>query len=241
MKICYLHLILESDATFGRGDGVAGVVDSEVQHDELGCPYLAGRTLKGLLVNECADILAALPQEGKERWYKAANRLFGQPGSGNCIDGGLSQSAIVSVGPASLPQDLRQALAQQQTHTLRQVAPDEREQKANLFRLQTLEALTAIRNQTAMQEDGVPREHSLRTQRVILRQTPFVAALRFQTEPEADDLALLAACVKALRRAGSGRNRGRGRLRAELLDQAQKTVTEVHYQRFKQEALQCTP
>lgn len=31
-----LQIKLESDAAFSRGDGVAGTVDSEVQHDQNG-------------------------------------------------------------------------------------------------------------------------------------------------------------------------------------------------------------
>ena len=42
-----LRLTLLSDATFGSGDGVAGLVDAEVQHDYVGLPFLGGRTLKG--------------------------------------------------------------------------------------------------------------------------------------------------------------------------------------------------
>lgn len=100
-----LSFILNSDATFGRGDGVAGAVDAEVQHDEFGCPYLGGRSLKGLLVNECAEIWAAIPEEARPRWEKAAKRLFGVPGSG------LEVGALMNFGDAQLPEDLRRAIA----------------------------------------------------------------------------------------------------------------------------------
>ena len=43
-----------------------------------------------------------------------------------------------------------------------------------------------------------------------------VPASRVVEAPEDHDLPLLAACILALRRAGTGRNRGRGRLRASL-------------------------
>jgi len=35
-----LKFMLKTDTTFGRGDGVAGLIDSEVQHDEFGLPFL---------------------------------------------------------------------------------------------------------------------------------------------------------------------------------------------------------
>jgi hypothetical protein len=49
-----------------------------------------------------------------------------------------------------------------------------------------------------------------------LRDTAFEAPLIFPHDTQPDDRLLLAACVMALRRAGTGRNRGRGRLQAAL-------------------------
>ena len=73
MTTYLLRLTLDSDATFGRGDGLAGVVDAEVQHDDNGLPYLGGRALKGLLAEECANILFALENSGKAaHWHGAA-------------------------------------------------------------------------------------------------------------------------------------------------------------------------
>ena len=210
MNVYFLKFVLESDAAFGRGDGVAGIVDAEVQHDEWGCPYLGGRSLKGLLVLECAEILAALSD--KSRWEKAARRLFGNPGSA------LGDNALLSIGDAQLPSDLRAAIAQD----------------ANAGREAVLESITALRRQTAMDEGGVPREHSLRTTRLVLRQTPFEAELYFAARPTESDLALLAACVKAFRRAGGGRNRGWGRLTAELLDTDHQPITDKYFAIFRE-------
>lgn len=216
-----LRLTLLSDATFGRGDGVAGLVDVEVQHDEVGAPFIGGRTLKGVLAAEYADLLFALGRalpDQRERWEKAGDRLFGRRGAG------LTGQAILRIGPARLPTDLRQALAADIAQ--KRLTPTD-----------VLESLTALRRQTAMDENGVPKENSLRTMRVVLRTTSFCSQLSFTKEPSADDLTLLAACVKALRRAGSGRNRGRGRLRAELLDAEGQAVTDFLSQNFRRVAL----
>ncbi|MBK9094000.1 MAG: hypothetical protein IPM84_14760 [Anaerolineae bacterium] len=217
MKSYQLRLTLLSDATFGRGDGVAGLVDAEVQHDEVGLPYLGGRTLKGLLGAECADLVFALEKarpDQKDRWRTVGDRLFGRSGAN------LKGEAILRVGPARLPDDLRLALM-------------EDVQKGRLTPNDVLEMATALRRQTAMDEWGVPQENTLRTMRVVLRNTAFWAALDFLDEPKPEDLALLAACVKALRRAGTGRNRGRGRLRAELLDAEGQPVTDLLFREFR--------
>lgn len=214
-----LRIRLLSDATFGRGDGVAGVVDAEVQHDKYGLPYLGGRSLKGLLGAECADIVHVLALAGetqKKRWKQAENRLFGDTGRG------LTGAANLRVGPAELPADLRAAIAR------------DIEQK-KLTRAAVLESLTAVRRQTAMDEEsGAPKKKTLRTMRVILRNTIFESTLHFAETPTSDELALLSACVKAFRRSGTGRNRGRGRLTAELHDANGHPVTDILFAEFQQ-------
>lgn len=218
MTTYWLKFTLYSDATFGRGDGVAGFVDTEIQHDGSGLPYLNGRTLRGLLNYECADILFALEQQEKMgQWEKAAQHLFGNPGSA------AADLSAMRVGEARLPQDLRQAV---------EVAVNNETLKPH----QVLASLTAIRRQTAIDESsGAPDDNSLRTERVILRQTSFEAELCFAGEPSQVDLALLAACVKAFRRAGSGRNRGRGKLAACLCDANGNDITPTHFEYFARE------
>ena len=57
MKKLILKFVLLSDACFSRGDGTAGEVDIEVEHDQYGLPYLNGRALKGLLHEEAAELV----------------------------------------------------------------------------------------------------------------------------------------------------------------------------------------
>jgi CRISPR/Cas system CSM-associated protein Csm3 (group 7 of RAMP superfamily) len=227
METLNLKLTLLSDATFGRGDGVPGLVDAEVEHDHNGLPYLRGRTLKGLLGEEGANILFALEQFSSEaqldleRWRRAAQQLFGRPGSTE------DNNACLHVGDARLPADLRAAIAVDLGLKSPKYTPTD-----------ALDAITAIRRQTAMDESGVPDEGSLRAMRVILRGTPFVAALYFTEEPIEDTLALLSACVMALRRVGTGRNRGRGRVTARLYTAQGQDVTCKHLAHFEREVRQ---
>src|SRR2546425_9814063 len=104
-----LRLELLSDTTFGRGDGVAGLVDQEVEHDpQTGLPLVRGRTLKGLLVEECSALLFALQLQkcaALPRLEATAAFLFGVAGST------LADDARLRIGPALLPADLRRAVA----------------------------------------------------------------------------------------------------------------------------------
>lgn len=225
---------LLSDTTFGRGDGVAGLVDQEVEHDRYGFPYLRGRTLKGLLSEECDNLIAVLPDDSqRQHWQEISNKLFGIPGST------LDTQAKIHVGDACLPSDLRREIAAQLD------SEDKRKQnnpnyKPNLTSTDILESLTTIRRHTAIDtESGAPAEHSLRSARVILRELPFDSEILFEIElnensqDDQDMLALLIVGTLALRRIGSGRNRGRGHVQCSLYKSTQEITKNMNYiQRF---------
>lgn len=211
-----LKVKLLSDTTFGRGDGVAGLIDQEVEHDPYGFPYLRGRTLKGLLSEECDNLVAILPNnDSRQHWQKIACRLFGTPGST------IGTMASVHVGDACLPEDLRQVVASQI-------------QAETLTKTEVLDSLTTIRRQTAIKpQTGTPDEGSLRSFRVVVRHLCFTAALMFETEPTDDMLSLLMVGALALKRLGSGRNRGRGHVKCVLCDAVGEQITERYIHRFE--------
>lgn len=216
-RLC-LQFTLASDATFGRGDGVAGLLDEEIEYDEVtGLPFVRGRVLKGLLVNECAALLFALERQGcpaMNALYGAARRLFGNPGST------LQDDGLLRVGNAQLPDQLRQAVSE--------------DVAAGTFApVEVLESLTTIRRQTALNANGAPQKGSLRTMRALIRELTLIADLSFDGEMSQNESGLLVACALALRRAGSGRNRGRGRLKDICLLKDGKDIAGEALDHFK--------
>ncbi|MFP4336313.1 MAG: RAMP superfamily CRISPR-associated protein [Halothece sp.] len=201
-----IKIKLLSDTTFGRGDGVAGLIDAEIEHDRYGFPYLRGRTLKGLLSEECDNLILLLPESQQEKWIEVRYQLFGQAGSTQ------EKMAKMHVGDACLLLGLRNAIAQQQENGF--PTP-----------VDILNSLTAIRQQTAINsETGAPDPHSLRNARVIVRDRPntqpsYKAPLYFDIDLTGEMLGLLGAGVLALRRIGSDRNRGRGHVQCGLYHQ----------------------
>lgn len=225
MSTYCLKIKLLSDTTFGRGDGVAGLIDQEVEHDPYGFPYLRGRTLKGLLREECDNLVALLPSGRPPSWREVADTLFGVPGSG------IGTIAKMHVGDACLPEDLRREVALQ-------FEQEEYRQEITLTAVDILSSLTTFRRQTAIDpKDGTPTDGSLRSSRVVLRELYFSASLMLNTQPTDDlnkMLALLAASTLALRRIGSGRNRGRGHVQCTLW-QGREEITTQHLRYFEQE------
>lgn len=226
MDTYWLTFYLESDATFGRGEGIAGLIDREVEHDRYGLPYMRGRTVKGLITEEADNVLFALEQSRAadvKRWREARDALFGRAGSTH------DDRARLRFGNAQLPAAVRQAVMA--GHATADLA------ESNRLRLQALESLTAVRRQTAIESsgehEGVPAEGSLRAMRVILRETPFEALLLSERVLSDDELGLLAAAVLAFRRAGTGRNRGRGKLQADLCDESGASILFPSYRHFQ--------
>lgn len=191
-----LYIQLRSDTAFGRGDGIAGLVDSEVEHDpRIGLPFIKGRTIKGLLVESCADLLYALEREPAFiDLVNSAEKLFGVPGST------LDDMGCLHIGSAQLPEYLRQNLAK--TYQPQQI----------------LQALTTIRHQTAVDTTSdTPKDGSLRATRVVLRETIFYSELHSTDNLDAIDYQMLAACAAGIKRGGQNRTRGLGWLKVKLL------------------------
>jgi len=213
-----IRLELESDATFGRGSGIPGLIDREIVLDRYGCPYLHGRTLKGLLSEVCSELLYALgvtDEKSDNIWLAAADTLFGRPGST------LDAQSQMRLGHAHLPEELHAAI--------RQAVIDREWTPENVTG-----SLTAVRHQTAMEAGGAPDPHTLRTARVILRRTVFYAEMRLPDTLTDHQRGLIAACVKGLRRAGLARNRGRGRLQASIVDESGKNLSDGWFQDYFQ-------
>ncbi|MCA0350438.1 MAG: RAMP superfamily CRISPR-associated protein [Chloroflexi bacterium] len=190
MSLYYLKIELKSDATFGRGDGIAGLVDVEVEQDCFGLPYLRGRTLKGLWREECENLIAIHPN-GKFLQHEC-NKLFG-------IGGSITDaSGLLYVGDACLPDLVRVAI-----------------QQAHLNPHEVLTSLTGVRRQTKIDDKGIADAYTLRAMRVILRTTTFISPITCPALSQAQESILLAGCY-ALRHLGTSRNRGRGEVQCRL-------------------------
>jgi len=189
-----IKFTLKSASTFGRGDGVVGWVDREIEHDDFGFPFLRGKTLKGLLAEPAENIVFALENlQKKSGWTVAKNALFGLGGAE------LKDRGILHVRDAQLPEALRAEII-----------------AAGWKKEDVLYSLTGIRRQTSINEHGAPDNATLRSMRVLLPGVELEAPISFGRNPLPAELQLLAAAVLDFRHAGTGRNRGRGWLKAEL-------------------------
>lgn len=190
----FLQIKLLSDATFSRGEGTAGVVDIEVEHDELGMPFIGGKTVRGLLRDSWLSMFQYFPDLEDE-----AKRVLGQ---GHAVN----ESCRLRIGDALLPPAIRDAICR---------ATARKPQHERLSSQTILDAFTSVRYQTAEnRQTGAPEITTLRASRVALRGFVFQASLSWLNgyRPTRSDVQLLALCALATRHGGLLRNRGRGHI-----------------------------
>lgn len=188
----FLRIELLSDSTFSRGEGTAGVVDTEVERDEYGQPFIGGKTVRGLLRDSWLSMSSHFP--GFER---AAERVLGRSQA-------LDEACRLRVGDAVLPMPIQSAVR-------RAVERPEHPLSPRVI----LEGFTTIRYQTAEDRGtGAPEATTLRSSRVVLRGTVFNASLCWLDgyHPATADVQILALCALSARHGGLLRNRGRGHL-----------------------------
>jgi hypothetical protein len=187
---------LLSDTTFGRGEGTAGEVDVEVEHDELGLPFVGGKTVHGLLRDAWLSMARAFPH-----LHGAALNALGQSQE-------LDESSVLRVGDATLDATTRRWV----------LAALTREPKASRVRPdEVLRAFTEVRRQTAQDRaTGAPATTTLRAVRVVVRGVTLCAPLTWLKAPGEAELRCLALCALGVRHAGLSRNRGRGHVSVTL-------------------------
>lgn len=191
-----LHVELLSDSTFSRGQGSAGIVDTEVEYDDFGLPFIGGKTIRGLLRDSWLAMCDCFPELNG-----AAQRVLGPSRS-------LDEACRLRIADAHLPDPIRHAVR----------AAVERADKP-LSHDTILTAFTSIRYQTAENRyTGAPESTTLRSSRLVLRGFVFQSSLAWLDgyKPESEDLCLLALCALATRHGGLLRNRGRGLIRLTL-------------------------
>ncbi len=181
-----LRIELLSDLCSGSGDVYNSAVDVEVVYDDCGFPFIPARRLKGCLREACLELVEFGAVSRKE--YEA---LFG--GEGNQASRFFLENACLENYEAMVC-DIRRMKDPILAHPQR-----------------VLGLYTYTRTQTAMTPDGVARENSLRTVRVVKKGLVFEANLSFGGRDGYEkEAALLKKTAGMVRHMGIGRTRGLG-------------------------------
>jgi len=188
-----LKLSLLSDAVPGNGEGLAGIIDTDICYDEYGLPYVPAKRIKGILRESAQDLV-----DYQMATAEQVNDMFGQSGTKMGTDLKIDNGFLEGY------QDLRKFLAEASL----------RHDYKQLFSTQAvLQCFTYTRSRTAL-ENGIAQDKSLRTLRILKRGIVFI----FDVEMP-DDMnmyTLLKDSCKVTRRFGLSRTRGVGEIKMEL-------------------------
>jgi len=199
-----LKLELLSDAVPGSGEGLAGVIDTEIAQDEYGLPYIPGKRIKGIL-RESAEELQYIGEIKSD-----IKDIFGKEGEK------WGSMFKISDGYLENYKDLRNFLA---------YCSMDSELKQIFNRQAVLDFFTYTRTQTAIErETGIAEEKSLRTLRVLKKGLEFYFDVHCKDEYIED----LKKICKVTRNFGLRRTRGLGEIKLELSDARKKEVEEIH-------------
>lgn len=251
MKTYKLKLTIEllSDTALGSGAGLAGLVDQELLYDPFGFPMANGRTVKGWMVESCADLLENLQTDSliKNSLEESASRLFGNPGDS------LEDSSLL-VGDLHILDSIRAYELQEIKQKEQEILNDERkevQEKSKYImeyynKRQSINktVFTRIRHQTAIDPNtGAAKEKSLRTIRVINRGNQMEAEIIYQgnNDQAKADLPLLCATVALIRRVGKSRTRGLGKVRCQLTCATEEKFFENRLNEFYEKLEKVTP
>jgi len=209
MRALTIKIALKSDALIGSGEGFGAVIDTDIVFDRVGIPYIPARRIKGCLRDSAREIcvmfesagidsfLDLRKEEKTENGYKIVNDVFGRAGQEKPSPVFFSRLTIEDY-------DANKKWLEYLLYEYKELVSAQ----------SVLSAFTAIRQQTAI-KDGVAKEHSLRTARVIQK------GVKFEGEIQVDDdnaVELLSLACLNLKNIGTKRNRGFGEVLCELFE-----------------------
>mgnify|MGYP004667573555 FL=1 len=198
MKKMQVEVTLLSPLELGSGKADV-VLDSEAVHDKYGMPFFPGKRFKGLLYESALELV----EISGGAWFTEdeVNALFGH---------GSSDAVALRIDNLTLSDYEKK---QEQWQYLQASFPE-------LFDKDALwESYTSIRYQTAIDENGIADEGSLRNLRVVDAGLKFTGSISLlQDVPKAQEI--LAKALLNLRYAGAKRNRGCGHIRCRLMDES---------------------
>ncbi len=211
MKTYTIHIELKSDALIGSGEGFGALIESDIVFDDLGIPYIPSKRIKGCLREAACEICHMLKDLGitsfmdltanpkDESDFTILNDTFGKPGQDKPTPVYFSN---LTIRDYEKEREWLEYLLHQYPSII--------------SREGILSAFTALRQQTAIDETGIAKEHSLRTIRVIKRGLTFTGEITLKEDGERVRLLSLA-CLN-LGSMGSKRRRGFGEVECRFFD-----------------------
>jgi len=178
----------------GSGEG-SGLINVDLIFDELGIPYIPSRRIKGILRNKALELTEILGIS-----HTIVDNIFGKSGF---------KESKLRIGNLYIKnyKDIKNELkALMENNNL----------KGLITKNKIINFFTILRKQTAIDENGVAKEHSLRTIRVLKPYIEFIGEIVEFNHLTEKEKALLYLTVLIFKRIGTARNRGFGGIKCSI-------------------------
>lgn len=200
-----IEISLISEAIFGNGESSTSLVDIEILKDEIGIPYLRGKTLKGKLREEIVELEKILFNDDKLS-YELSNSLFGKEGE--------YEASTLKFTDCKISKDIDNNIR----YSL---------ENGDINKDEITEAFTEIRNFTKIDNNGVAEKGTLRQARVIRKGIKLYCDVICQRELSKEEKSILAYGIATLRNLGMMESRGKGQVICRLLANTSSNNTKV--------------
>lgn len=215
MKTYTLQITLESNALIGSGEGYGAIIDADVTFDDIGIPYIPAKRIKGCIRDSAIEICSMFDvakiksfldltpdssSNSNNNKFKIITDIFGKQGQESPAPFYFTNLMIDEYN--------------KNKEWLEYFSYEH----ANIISGDSIRSFfTELRQQTAIDDNGVAGEHSLRTIRTIKKGITFKGDLCCQTENQNAERLLALACRNFIYM-GTKRNRGFGKIKCELLE-----------------------
>lgn len=201
MKDYILKISLKSDTLIGSGSGFGATIDSDVIFDTHGLPFIPAKRIKGCLVDSFREV--------KDMFEKVSvvdfgdiEKTFGTQGQENPAEVYFENLYLKSYN------DLKQWMEYL----------NYKDHYPEFFNSNSIiELMTSKRRQTTI-KNGVAKDTSLRTQRVLNKGLEFFGNVKVTIQDFIMIEQTLALACKNLKSMGTKRNRGLGEVICELYE-----------------------
>lgn len=191
-----IRMQLLSDVIFGNGISIPGGEDISVLCDENGFPYYKGGTFKGIFREALEQYLEwTMPDDAGSE--EQIGRLLGRSG-----DNMVSHPDKLMFSDFHLSDYVKQQM-------LAEITKGEGERRDAV-----LNALSHLRTFTAISDEGIVAEGSLRSCRCVNKGLNFYS----QVECRREDEKLAAEVLSCIKWIGTMRNRGFGKIRLSVIE-----------------------
>lgn len=232
-----LKITLKSEAIFNSGEEEQNLVNDKVLADEYGFVYFHAKTLKGQLRRRArwlGNKLAKINGEDNIPAYEESIiKLFGSEYQGGSVQSksgdkkneelntrvpDYNHRGIMTLTNLELEKELRDYF--------RSINNDDNENdlEYKITPYDMIEAQTNRRTRIQLGEGGTCEEHMMMTYHTVKDGLVFYSEINLLDEINGKDLAVLNAIVNSLDNIGSSINRGRGKIKAVLLNDKREKV-----------------